>query len=119
MQHGEISGTTNLIYKPEKHIEIILASSNNQIIGRAIFCSFTDEVNFGLSANPEKQKAKMMKLITQLDARMKSRFMRGTYLPTLNVIASSKDTDQAFLDDYIDNKRKNNSTTTLIVDEPQ
>lgn len=119
MQHGETSGTTNLVYKPEKHIEIILASSNNQIIGRAIFCNFTDEVNFGLSANPEKQKAKMMKLITQLDARMKSRFMRGTYLPTLNVIASSKDTDQAFLDDYIDNKRKNNSTTTLIVDEPQ
>lgn len=77
------------------------------------------EVNFGLVANPEKQKKKMMKLITQLDARMKSRFMRGTYLPTLNIIASSKDTEQSFLEEFIDNKRTNNSLTTLVIDEPQ
>lgn len=38
MAHGEISGVTNLVYRPEKHIEIIVASSNNQIIGRALFC---------------------------------------------------------------------------------
>lgn len=31
-------GTTNLKYYPEKHIELITASSNNQIIGRALFC---------------------------------------------------------------------------------
>ena len=50
---------------------------------------------------------------------MKSRFLRGTYLPTLNIIASSKNSDQSFLEDYIDNKRKHESKTTLIVDEPQ
>lgn len=38
LAHGEMSGTTNLVYKPEKHIEIVVASSNNQIIGRALFC---------------------------------------------------------------------------------
>lgn len=119
LAHGEMTGTSNLIYRPEKHIEVVLASSNNQIIGRAIFANFTDEVNFGLVANPERQKQKMMKLITQLDARMKSRFMRGTYLPTLNIIASSKDTEQSFLEEYIKNKEENNSTTTLVVDEPQ
>lgn len=124
MSHGEMAGTTNLIYRPEKHIELIAASSNNQIVGRALFASFEDEANFSLFNNPEKQKKKMMKIITQIDARMKSRFLRtksdgSAYLPTLNIIASSKDSEQSFLEEYIDNKQKNDSKTTLIVNEPQ
>ena len=119
LSHGEMRGTTNLKYYPEKHIELITASSNNQIIGRALFCNFTDEVNFALVQDPDKQKKRMMKMITQIDARMKSRFMRGTYLPTLNIIASSKDSEQSFLEAYIKNKRDNESKNTLIVDEPQ
>lgn len=119
MAHGQMAGTTNLIFRPEKHIELIAASSNNQIVGRALFCSFEDEANFSVFNNPEKQKKKMMKIITQIDARMRSRFMRGTYLPTLNIIASSKDTEQSFLEAYIDDKIKNESKTTLIVDEAQ
>lgn len=119
MSHGEMAGTTNLIFRPEKHIELIAASSNNQIVGRALFASFEDEANFSIFNNPEKQKKKMMKIIAQIDARMRSRFMRGTYLPTLNIIASSKDTEQSFLEEYVDNKIKNESKTTLIVDEAQ
>lgn len=119
MSHGEMAGTTNLEYRPEKHIEIIAASSNNQVIGRALFANFTDEVNFGLTSDVEKLKKKQKQLISQVDARMKSRFMRGTYLPTLNIIASSKNSDQSFLDEYINTKKKNESNTTLIVDEPQ
>ena len=82
-------------------------------------CNFTDEVNFGLTNDVEKLKKKQKQLISQIDARMKSRFLRGNYLPTLNIIASSKNSDQSFLEDYIENKKKNESTTTLIVDEPQ
>ena len=58
-------------------------------------------------------------MIAQIDARMKSRFGKGTYLPTLNIIISSKDTEQSFLDSYINTKKQNESKTTLIVDEPQ
>lgn len=119
MQHGTISGTTNLKYTPEKHIELITASSNNQVIGRAIFGNFTDEVNFGLTSDVEKLKKKQKTLISQIDARMKSRFMRGTYLPTLNIIASSKNSEQSFLEDFINSKIENESKNTLIVDEPQ
>lgn len=77
------------------------------------------EVNFSLISNPEKQKKKMLKLITQIDARMKSRFLRGTYLPTLNILASSKDTEQAFLEEYIRLTKEANDDATLIIDEPQ
>lgn len=119
MAHGKMTGTSNLEYVPEKHIELITASSNNQIIGRAILANFTDEVNFGLTSDVEKLKKKQKTLIAQIDARMRSRFLRGTYLPTLNIIASSKNSEQSFLEDYIENKKKNESKTTLIVDEPQ
>ena len=83
-------------------------------------CNFTDEVNFSANTTDvEKMKKKMKSLISQVDARMKSRFLRGTYLPTLNIIASSKNSDQSFLDEYINTKKKNESKKTLIVDEPQ
>lgn len=119
MTHGSMSGVSNLCYIPNKHIEVITASSNNQVIGRALFANFTDEVNFGLTSDVEKLKKKQKQLISQIDARMKSRFLRGTYLPTLNIIASSKNSEQSFLEDYINTKKRNESTITLIVDEPQ
>ena len=77
------------------------------------------EVNFGIGNNVEKQKAKLKKMISQIDARMISRFAKCTYLPTVNIIASSKDSEQAFMESYIEMKRNNESKTTLIVDEPQ
>lgn len=119
LAHGEMCGTVNLEYRPQKHIELITASSNNQVIGRALFGNFTDEVNFGLTSDVEKLKKKQKTLISQVDARMKSRFLRGTYLPTMNIIASSKNSDQSFLEDFIQSKIKNESKNTLIVDEPQ
>jgi hypothetical protein len=119
LAHGEMCGTVNLEYRPQKHIELITASSNNQVIGRALFGNFTDEVNFGLTSDVEKLKKKQKTLISQVDARMKSRFLRGTFLPTMNIIASSKNSDQSFLEDFIQSKVKNESKNTLIVDEPQ
>ena len=119
MTHGKMSGISNLEYQPDKHIEVVTASSNNQIIGRCLFSNFTDEINFGLTADVEKAKRKAKTLISQIDARMKSRFLRGTKLPTLNIIASSKNSEQSFLEEYISIKKKNESKKTLIVDEPQ
>ena len=124
LAHGEMRGETNLVYTPEKHIELITASSNNQVIGRAVFGNFSDEVNWGITTNTEKLKKKYKQLVSQIDARMKSRFMRtkpngDTYLPTVNIIASSKNSEQSFLDEFIATKKKNESKNTLIVDEPQ
>lgn len=72
-----------------------------------------------MTNNVESMKQKQKQLISQIDARMKSRFLRGDYLPTLNIIASSKNSDQSFLDEYIRTKQRTESKTTLIVDEPQ
>lgn len=56
-------------------------------------------------------------MIAQIDERMVSRFGKGTYLPTLNIIISSKDVEQAFLNSYIE--QKTNDDKTLIIDKPQ
>lgn len=82
-------------------------------------CSFEDEVSFQPTQDIEKQKKKARELISSIDARMSSRFMHGEKLPTLHILASSKRTDQSFLETYIDMKKKNESKTTLIIDEPQ
>lgn len=121
MRHGALNASrTNPTWQPEKHIELLFGSSNNHVVGRALFCNFSDEVNFSAtSTNVEAQKKKLLKMIGQIDARMISRFGKGTYLPTMNIIASSKDTEQSFLDTYINTKRQNESKTTIIVDEAQ
>lgn len=120
MERGNMNASrTNPQWMPPKGIELIFGSSNRHVVGRALFSNFSDEVNFGVGNNVEKQKAKLKKMISQIDARMISRFGKGTYLPTMNIIASSKDSEQAFMESYIEMKRQNESKTTLIVDEPQ
>ena len=120
MEHGNVSGRTDIKWKPNKRIELVIGSNNNAIIGRALFANFTDEINFAaMTTDVDKIKAKQKHLISQVDARMQSRFMKGTKLPTLNIIASSKTSDQSFLDSYINTKKKNESKTTLIIDEAQ
>lgn len=112
---------------PKQYYDVIEAQPYNNFLlktnsGYTVShnCNFTDEVNFGsMTSDVEKIKAKQKHLISQVDARMQSRFMKGTYLPTLNIIASSKSSDQSFLDTYIEMKKKNESKTTLIIDEPQ
>ena len=97
---------------------LIKTNSDRYIVSHN--CSFEDEINFAsMTTDVEKIKAKQKHLISQVDARMQSRFMKGTKLPTLNIIASSKTSDQSFLDGYINTKKKNESKTTLIIDEPQ
>ena len=121
MSHGEMNlSRSNPQWKPPKGIEMIFGSNNNHVIGRCLFANLTDEVNFAaMGNNVEKHKQKIKKLISQIDARMRSRFLRGTYLPTVNLIVSSADAENAFLNSYIKSKRENESTTSLIVEENQ
>lgn len=119
LERGTLKGTSNIEWCPPKGIELIIGSKNNHVIGRAVFCNFTDEVNFGVGSDVERLKKKQMTLISQVDARMQSRFMKGTRLPTLQIIASSKNSDQSFLDSYIELKKTTESKNTLIIDEPQ
>lgn len=119
MSKGTLSKGLTPEWQPPKGIELIYGSLPRHVIGRAVFCSFEDEVSFQPNQDIDKQKRKAKELISSIDARMQSRFMKGEKLPTLHILASSKRTDQSFLETYIDMKKRNESKTTLVIDEPQ
>ena len=119
MDKGTVSGSTNLVWNPPKGIELIAGSLSRHIIGRAVFWAFFDEISFQPNQDVAKQKEKAKTLVNTAAARMQSRFMKGENNPTLLVLASSKRTDSSYMETFIDNKRKSDSKTTKVVDEPQ
>lgn len=44
MSHGKVSGRSEIIWTPDKRIELVVGSSNNVIIGRALFCLDGDTI---------------------------------------------------------------------------
>ena len=99
------------------HHNFVIATNTGGVVSHN--CSFEDEISFQPNQDLEKQKEKAKLLVSSIEARMKSRYMKGEKLPTLHLLASSKRTDQSFLETWIETKKKNESKTTLIVDEPQ
>lgn len=80
---------------------------------------FFDEISFQPNQDVEMQKKKAKELVSTASARMQSRFMKGENNPTILMLASSKRTEQSYLETFIEQKKRNESKTTLIVDEPQ
>ena len=121
LQRGSLSKTELPVWRPHasSNIELICGSQPRHFIGRALFWSFFDEISFIQNQDVEKQKQKATELVSSATARMQSRFMRNNVNPTILVLASSKRTEQSFLETWIENKKKNESKTTIIVDEPQ
>ena len=119
MTRGTVTKSDIPEWKPPKGIELIYGSQSRHIIGRAVFWAFFDEVSFQPNQDVEKQKEKAKALVNTASARMQSRFMKGEANPTILVLASSKRTEQSFMETFIDGKKKNDSKTTRVVDEPQ
>lgn len=119
MSHGTISKGLNPTWSPGKNIELICGSQSRHIIGRAVFFAFFDEVSFQPNQDVSKQKEKAKNLVNTAAARMQSRFMKGEKNPTLLVLASSKRTEQSYMETFIESKKKQESKTTKVVDEPQ
>lgn len=121
LEHGVLSKSDIPEWspKPEAKIELLYGSLPRHFIGRALMCCLMDEISFITNQDVEIQKRKAMELVSSATARMQSRFMRGEKNPTIMVLASSKRTEQSFLETWIANKKKNESKTTWIVDEPQ
>lgn len=119
MEKGSVNKADPPQWFPPKGIELIYGSRPQHIIGRALFWCFQDEVSFRQNMDVEKQKKAAQELVSSASARMQSRFMKGDINPTLLILASSKRTEQSYLESFIEQKKKNESKTTLVIDEPQ
>ena len=119
LEHGTVTGTVYQEWSPSKRIELIAGSLTSHIIGRAVFWAFFDEISFQKNQDVETQKQKARALVSAADARMQSRFMKGDKNPTILVLASSKRTEQSYMETFIETKKQNESKSTLVIDEPQ
>lgn len=119
MTHGTVSKSSVPVWTPGKKIELICGSQSRHIIGRAVFWALFDEISFVQNQDVAKQKEKAKTLVNTASARMQSRFMKGEHNPTLLCLASSKRTEQSFMESWIQGKKQLESKTVLIVDEPQ
>ena len=119
MARGTISRGDLPQWKPPKGIELIYGSQTRHILGRAAFFVFIDEISFQPNQDVNKQKEKAKLLVSTASARMQSRFMKGDKNPTILVLASSKRTEQSFMESYIQEKKKQENLNVIIIDEPQ
>jgi len=109
----------------KQYYDVINANPYNNFLiktNKSYVCShncFMDEVSFQPNQDINRQKEKATELVSSATARMQSRFMRNDVNPTILVMASSKRTEQSFLETWIENKKKNDSKTTIVIDEPQ
>lgn len=119
MSKGKMTQRNNQPYwNPPDPIEIIIGSQADDVIGRPIFFAFFDEVSFMKNKDVEEQKKKALNMIDTAIGGMKTRFVHKGKNPTLLVVASSKKSEQSFMESYIRQLKETQGDNTYIVDEP-
>ena len=103
---------------PPDPIHIIIGSQSDDVIGQPIFYSFFDEISFIKNQDIDKQKAKAKDMIDTAIGGMFTRFIHNGKNPTMLVVASSKRSEQSFMEEYIKTLSKTQGNTTLVVDKP-
>lgn len=79
---------------------------------------FFDEISFQRNKDIEEQKKKALNMIDTAIGGQTTRFICKGKNPTLLVVASSKRSEQSFMESYIRTLSETQSDNTYIVDEP-
>ena len=103
---------------PPDPIQIIIGSQSDDVIGQPIFFSFFDEISFIKNQDIDKQKAKAKDMIDTAIGGMFTRFIHNGKNPTMLVVASSKRSEQSFMEEYIKTLSKTEGNSTMVVDKP-
>ena len=119
MSKGTMTKRDNKPYWiPPDPIEIIIGSQADDIVGRPIYFAFFDEVSFQRNKSVDEQKKKALNMIDTAIGGMKTRFIYRGKNPTMLVVASSKRSEQSFMESYIRTLSETQSENTFVVDEP-
>lgn len=79
---------------------------------------FFDEISFIKNQDIDKQKAKAKDMIDTAIGGMFTRFIHNGKNPTMLVVASSKRSEQSFMEEYIKTLSKTEGNSTMVVDKP-
>lgn len=119
MSKGSMTQRNNQPYwNPPSPIEIIIGSQSDDVIGRPIFFAFFDEISFLKNKDVEEQKKKAKDMINTAKGGMKTRFIYKGKNPTLLCVASSKKSEQSFMETYMRDLAEVAGEHTYIVDKP-
>ena len=110
--------------KPKKYYDVINANPYNNFFVKtnsSYICShncFFDEISFIRNQDIDKQKKKAKDMIDTAIGGMFTRFIYGGKNPTVLAVASSKRSEQSFMEEYIKQLSKTNPDKTLVIDKP-
>lgn len=103
---------------PPEPIQFIIGSQSDDVIGLPIYFAFFDEISFIKNQDIDKQKAKAKDMISTAIGGMMTRFVHNGKNPTMLVVASSKRSEQSFMEEYIKTLSKTDGNNVYVVDKP-
>ena len=125
MERGSLSGTKNVEYIPDKNIRFMVGSTLQHTLGVNIIWAALDEVNFKNGKNISMEQSKIFEMYSIILERISSRYLVNGRPAGMMFLASSKQSQYDFLENYIqkkveENKRKPKSERTFYCfDESQ
>lgn len=118
MSRGKMTSYNNKPYwVPPEPLSVVIGSQADDVIGLPIFFAFFDEISFLKNQDIEKQKQKARDMIDTAIGGMKTRFIFNGKNPTLLVVASSKRSEQSFMEEYIRIKAETEKENVYVVDK--
>ena len=119
MARGSMTTYNNEPYWiPPEPIEIIIGSQPSHVVGLPIFFAFFDEISFIRNQDIDKQKQKAKDMIDTARGGMLTRFVFNGKNPTLLCVASSKRSEQSFMEQYIKILEETDGDNVLTIDKP-
>lgn len=119
MSRGKMTQKDNLPYwVPPEPINIIVGSQSDDVIGQPIYYAFFDEISFIKNQDIDKQKQKAKDMIDTAIGGMVTRFIHNGKNPTMLVVASSKRSEQSFMEQYIKTLQETEGNNVYVVDKP-
>ncbi len=119
MSKGTITQRDNQPYwNPPDPVRIIIGSQSDDVIGQPIFFAFFDEISFIRNQDIDKQKKKAKDMIDTAIGGMFTRFIHEGKNPTMLAVASSKRSEQSFMEEYIKTLSSTEGNSVLVIDKP-
>jgi len=119
MSKGRMTQRNNQPYwVPPDPIALVIGSQSDDVIGQPIYFAFFDEISFIKNQDIDKQKAKAKDMIDTAIGGMMTRFVKNGKNPCMLVVASSKRSEQSFMEEYIKTLSSLDGNNTLVIDKP-
>lgn len=108
MERGSLSGVKNVEYIPNKNIRFMIGSTLQHTLGINIIFAAMDEINFAKGKNISMEQSKIFEMYSIILERISSRFLVNGRSAGMMFLASSKQSQYDFLENYINKKDEEN-----------